>query len=189
MSCYEWENGTIKLPTKIYAKFRREYINEYNAIQLRAMDKLNAWRELVLNAGSGKRGYDFEEAMKYYANSHGEYIMVESLFPDDRKKPLKPTRKMFNFVNGKNNSFDVDTGGAGIGFDAKSHSVSWSVFENNHAVEDARATEEAYVFFKMLGRVTFTRGSGGVIVGNNEYNSDDYCEGGGGNYVVSRYGK
>ena len=189
MSCYEWEQGTIKLPTKIYAKFRREYINEYNAIQLRAMDKLNAWRELVLKAATGKRGYDFQEGMKYYANTYGEYIMVEALFPDDRKKPLKPTRKMFNFVNGKNNSFDVDSGGAGIGFDAKSHSVSWAVHENNHAVEDARATIEAKVFFGMLSRVTWTRGSGGVIVGNDEYNGDNISEGGGGNYVTDRFGK
>ena len=95
---------------------------------------------------------------------------------------------MFQFVNGKNYSFEVAGGEAHIGFNVKSHTVVWSVSENNHAVDDARGSKEGRMFFQMLNCVNWTRGSGGVIIGNNEYNRDDYNEGGGGNYVTATYG-
>jgi hypothetical protein len=59
---------------------------------------------------------------------------------------------------------------------------------NNHACETARRHPVAAAFFAALGRVRWTRGSGGEIVGNDEYNRDVDYEGGGANYVVDRYG-
>jgi hypothetical protein len=68
------------------------------------------------------------------------------------------------------------------------HSVYWGVMENNHAREHARATKNAQALFSALGRIKWVRGSGGSIVGNDEYHRDDREIGGGGNYEVAYYG-
>jgi hypothetical protein len=66
--------------------------------------------------------------------------------------------------------------------------VHWSVYEGNHACEEARRTPEARRLFKALDRIQWTRGSGGTIAGNDEYNQDCQDPGGGANYVVKYYG-
>jgi hypothetical protein len=63
----------------------------------------------------------------------------------------------------------------------------WSVSENNRAVEDARESPVGRAFFGALRRVEWTRGSGGTLWGNDEYNQEGYGEGGG-NYVTAEYG-
>jgi len=188
MSCYEWERGTIKLPTKVFAKFRREFIDKYNAVQEAHMATLSRYRDNALRVGKNSRMFNFKRHMEDQCQTWGEQSLVHNLFPDERRKPLKPTKKMFNFVNGKDNSFEVGGGDGHVYFEQKERTVTWSVQENNHAVEDARGSKEGKFFFHMLSRVEFTRGSGGVIVGNNEYNRDDEYEGGGGNYVTGTYG-
>lgn len=188
MSCYEWESGAIKIPTKVFAKFRRSFIDGYNEIQQRKLDKLKSWRETALRDGKGRRNYSFRDRMLCMASGYEEEQLVDLLF-DENHKPKMPTKKMFDFVNGKDNYFNVDDSCASVNFNQRDKTVSWSVYENNHACESAHATPEAKLLFRLLSRVDFTRGSGGVIVGNNEYNTDNISEGGGGNYAVMRFGK
>lgn len=66
--------------------------------------------------------------------------------------------------------------------------VTWKVPEGNHACDVGRVHPIAVAFFDALKRVNWTRGSGGKIVGNNEYNRESRYEGGGSNYVVDEYG-
>jgi len=188
MSCYEWEGGEIKLPTKIFAKFRKEFIDGYNEIQQRKIDRIKSYSERALLGGKGKRGYNYEGFMLSLSDgSWEEENLISQLFADNKSsgKPKMPTKKMFTFANGK--SFGFDIGEAYIGF--KKPCVGWSVHENNHACESAHATPEAKLLFRMLSHVQWTRGSGGLIVGNNEYHRDEDGLGGGGNYEVMSYGK
>ena len=187
MSRYEWESGTIKIPTKVFASLRRDFISGWNKIQQTKLDNLKYWRTVALRDGKGTRNYDFKDRMLCFTDGWDEVDLVESLFDDSSRKPKMPTKKMFNFVNGK--VFNFDIGECGVGFNSKEHSVGWSVFENNHACESAHAKPESKLLFRLLGNINFTRGSGGVIVGNDEYNRDDYNEGGGGNYTKITYGK
>ncbi len=74
-----------------------------------------------------------------------------------------------------------------VGFSNKGRTVTWSVSENNRAVEHANDHWFAKLLFEKLGRITWTRGTGGKIVGNDEYNRDRDDIGGGGNYLVREY--
>lgn len=82
--------------------------------------------------------------------------------------------------------FRIQCGESSISFDKRV--VVWSVPENNHAREHGRTHPLARVLFETLGSVRWTRGTGGDIVGNDEYNRDSRDEGGGGNYVLTRFG-
>lgn len=70
----------------------------------------------------------------------------------------------------------------------KDRAVNWRVEENNRAVESAHAAPMARVFFGQLGKVKWTRGTGGTFAGNDEYNRDNYDTGGGANYTTQAFG-
>jgi hypothetical protein len=44
------------------------------------------------------------------------------------------------------------------------------------------------IFFAALGKIKWTRSSGGFATGNDEYNQDNTYSGGGANYVTFSYG-
>lgn len=74
-----------------------------------------------------------------------------------------------------------------VTFDNDKKAVTWHVSENNRAVEHANEHWFAKKLFAALGKITWTRGSGGQIVGNDEYNRDSDYAGGGANYVTHDY--
>lgn len=74
-----------------------------------------------------------------------------------------------------------------IDFNREAGTVEWSA-GGNHGVERARNHPLAGVFFDELAKVRWTRGTGGVFTGNDEYNQDNSNEGGGANYVTTAYG-
>jgi len=43
-------------------------------------------------------------------------------------------------------------------------------------------------FFRALGQVVWTRGTGGEIVGNDEYNRESKASGDGGNFTKQTFG-
>ena len=107
---------------------------------------------------------------------------------DERTVLRTPKRKDFDFRPlTKDANIDCD-GDATITLSNAKHSVGWQVSDNNHACERARRDPMANVLFLLLSKVKWTRGSGGQIVGNDEYNRDNRYEGGGSNYVTSEYG-
>lgn len=101
-------------------------------------------------------------------------------------KPRRVVKTDIAFPTNRTTVFNC--GEAEIRFDPTKKTVSWDVPDNNHACEHAREHPVAAALFDALDRVNWTRGSGGQIVGNNEYNQDNDYEGGGANYVTSEYG-
>jgi hypothetical protein len=61
---------------------------------------------------------------------------------------------------------------ASIDFEAKTRTVRWGVSENNHAVEEARSHPVGRAFFKALGAIQWTRGTGGYLKYTSEYDVD-----------------
>ena len=183
MSNYGWEAGTLKLSTKEFPKVRKAIWDAANARRAADLTRsLELWTAL-------KRGAKAEDLSR---NERDEDL-VSRLFRErtatgwvTHKTPRKPMKKDFAPLPWKTLVFSGDEGA--VRFDPKTRTVRWGVSENNNAVERAREGWLGRAFFTALSRVEWTRGTGGNIVGNDEYNSDSDYEGGGGNYVTDSYG-
>lgn len=77
-----------------------------------------------------------------------------------------------------------------VSFDAKTGVMTWDISENNHAVERGRTSWLGQVVIRELGQVKWTRGTGGSVSGNNEYNEDPDSggHGRGPSYTAVAYG-
>jgi hypothetical protein len=80
--------------------------------------------------------------------------------------------------------------GLTITLNRKTRTIRYDVGENNHAREHADATALGKAWHKAMADVRWTRGTGGVLLGNDEYQREagEYSVGGGGSYVVEAYG-
>ncbi|MBC8739743.1 hypothetical protein F6X40_23810 [Paraburkholderia sp. UCT31] len=209
MSCYEWESGTLVIPSADWAKFKAALRDAFNKAQTHDFELAQKAYDALLADAKGKRGYDWllnfkrlltasqQSPLRY---TYGEVKVypfklrsAEEVFylltPNPAKpgdKPRRPLKKDFPLATGKTVEFDAGDGG--ITLIEEGRSVRWAVSEGNRACERARESYMGKRFFELLRTVKWTRGSGGDIVGNNEYNRDDMEEGGGGNLVTGSYG-
>lgn len=210
MSKYEWERGTIIIPTSEWSAFRRSLIEKWNADQERLFTLATSMRTEVEAAAKGKRGFDRVEWLRKRMDAGQWGSDGESARSDDCEEVvqllgLRPSRADGALINASplkarapkrkdlrlmpvSRGGVLDLGEASIVLNDAEHSVTWSVGENNHACETARSLPMARELFAALNRVTWKRGSGGKIVGNDEYSRESDEEGGGGNYVTAEYG-
>ncbi|EMY34059.1 hypothetical protein D477_011591 [Arthrobacter crystallopoietes BAB-32] len=103
-----------------------------------------------------------------------------------QEKPKRVMKTDVDFPTNRTTRFHLADGS--IDLDRETSSVDWTVSENTRAVEDAHADPLAKEFFKAIGQVKWTRGTGGVFTGNDELNQDNRHAGGGANYVTRAYG-
>lgn len=75
-----------------------------------------------------------------------------------------------------------------LGITLDGRTLRYEAPEGNHAREHARSSALGVVLFEHLNAITWTRGTGGVFTGNDEYNQDSYAAGGGANYITDRFG-
>jgi hypothetical protein len=215
MSCYEWESGTIVIPSKEWAGFKKNLRKAFNDIQTEAFESAKRIYEALMAKAKGKRNIKRETWDKWWEELATRSSGFGSRFRSDiphrtaiydvlgmdnltgfggRDKtvtrPKRPMKKDFPLVNGKTTYFNVGHEASIHLSNDKQRSVTWDVPENNHAREHAREEALAGKFFALLNRITWTRGSGGKIIGNDEYTRDaghEY-EGGGGSYLVEEFG-
>lgn len=232
MSCYEWEAGTIKLPTAaapkvrdivkaaharhkelVYgtaqtfwkalpASYKKDRAKYDQAVHLflggnkehKFNDKTNSWSEQVADKKL-PLWKPFDQDGGLYWDLHTVlYTVTREPDPDStwggsrdcppRRVQQKDVDNVCGRATGAN--FRLNMGESSLEF--KGRELHWSVGENNHARDRGRSHPVARALFKALDLVEWTRGSGGKILGNDEYNRDTDYEGGGGNYVVDEYG-
>jgi len=210
MSKSEWEAGSLVIPAAAWPTFRRSLIEKWNAEQDRLLQLAVKLRGEVDAAAKGKRGFDRagwlrtrmnaghwgEDGASARSDDYEEVLRLIGLQPacngphgawTTPTKTCAPKRKDLKILPVSRGAV-LDLGEAAIKLDDTTHTVSWRVQENNHARDCARSLPMARALFGLLARVEWTRGSGGKIVGNDEYNSDGEDEGGGSNYVTAAYG-
>jgi hypothetical protein len=154
--------------------------------------KLPSWRGVQRTDSYGMvhdERYGYDLSMLLGGVLH-HYVEVDTIYKREwRTNPPRRVQKrdVENLIGKSTGAkFTLTLGETRIEFDGRK--VTWSVPENNHACEHAREHLLARTLFDLLARVQWTRGSGGTITGNNEYNQDSRDAGGGGNYVVQEFG-
>lgn len=200
MSTYEWESGTIKIPAKEWSKFRTAIIKASNELRLRGFELAKILYPKIKIQTRHRQSQPKDEwtgALETVLEAERisfedeRYDIVRSLLykydRDQNKQVLRRPMKANLGILPTSKSCSINIGEACISLDNESKSVTWDVSENNHACDSARKHSLAKEMFRLLNRITWTRGSGGTIIGNDEYNRESDCAGGGGNYVKDEF--
>ena len=193
MSCYEWEEGTIVIPSKVWADTKKRIRESYNRWVETEFAAARAFYERFKGKKQPKFGTPEADAW-----DEGKFrfrkLFYHATKKDDRgfviplESPRAPRRADYPLANTRTTTFEVYGEEFGFGFDNDKRAVGWSVPENNRACESARQHVLARDLFRILGSIEYTRGTGGKIVGNDEYNRENSHEGGGANYVKDEVG-
>jgi hypothetical protein len=209
MSCYEWESGTITLPAKDWANFRKTLLMKWNAKQDEFLAEAERAFAAIKAAAKGKRGEVRTLAIQTtlaraaggrlsswgFEGDHERHDALGAmLFDRDARyrldlgtlhKPRKADLKRVKITQ----DCTINLPDASVTFHNATKSVTWDVPENNHAKDHAHEHWFAKALFSALGKIEWTGRTGGQIVGNDEYNRDNRDSGGGGNYVTREYSK
>ena len=196
MSCYEWERGTIVIPAKEWAGFRKGLLEAWNKRQLALLERAKRVHASIKDAVKGKCGPGRASALRSAIERHigqdeGMHGLV--LVYDDAKwcsvlRGGQPQKKDLDLCAVSKDA-EISLPDAHVSLRNKGRMVTWDVGENNHARDHAHKHWFAELLFQKLDMITWTRGTGGKILGNDEYNRDEGGdhEGGGGSYVTREY--
>lgn len=213
MSRYEWESGTIVLPSAEFARVRQAVQAADDKVERAAFEHTQTfWKGLTAKQRRDPAAY--EQAKDEYLRRAfpsgrwednrragvwertDEALRLGARYTYDRatntRKPEYTPKRVLasdmRFPTNKTTHFRARYG-ASITFDRDKRTVTWTVEENNHAVGYARDTPQAGALFEALKQVKWTgRNTGGVICGNDEYSRDADYSGGGANYDVEGFG-
>lgn len=206
MARYDWEHGTLKLPSKAYVGFKKGLIarhNEIVAADLVLARQLHAELAVALKGRRGLTRDTVVDALRSHRTAlearTGKSIVLlgswelESLFIEVDDDTGRAKFKALRASAGGNRLLKASAPalvgeGCVVRFLDATRSVTWTVHENNRAVAMAWSSWLGRAFLDALSRVEWVRGTGGEIVGNDEYNREAIDEGGGANYVTRRFG-
>lgn len=199
MSRNDEEEGVIKLPSAAFAAVRKAAQKASEEERAAVLQQFTEAYELApapaLKDEAAFRWWGHTQTLGFglYAkpkwpllNSHLGFTMLRGMRGTGGK--LKKPRAAFLGPAPTNRTTTFCSEGGTLHFDPAQKTVEWSVDRNNRAVEDARSTPLFAAFQMALGQVRWTRGTGGVIYGTDEYHEDANKFGGQGGYVTGAYG-
>lgn len=201
MSRNEWEEGSLLLPSKEVTRLRAAL----NQSSQRRRELVAAEVERLWPHLKGKTATTRKKMVRHSWSSFPDGVVTRRVHRGvvepyskythealrlygtaDGKKPTAAVYERAGFAKPTNRTCQWDDEELSISLDGRT--VRYSVGENNHSVDHARDSLLGTAFFQFLDNVTWTRGTGGELVGNDEYNQDTTYAGGGGNYVTARFG-
>jgi len=199
MSCYEWERGDIKLPKAAWPGFRKALIQAHNDEKMKLFNSAVIAHERLTEGSKGLRGENRLakqiELLKAHVGKdnwikYDDHFKLLFAVEEGQLKPTKlvaPKKKDLGLLP-LTADCAIHACWSTIYLRNDTNTVIWRVPEGNRVCDDAREEPVARKLFELLDKVEWTRGSGGSIVGNDEYNRDADWEGGGGNYVKMEFG-
>jgi hypothetical protein len=189
MSCYEWSHGTIILPSAQYAPFRQHI---QKAMSLRAETLFQGtqvfWASLPPKAKRNHEAYLLELRASTFSLPEEIAQDVRWLLDQKGESPKRVLKSDLMWPT--NRTQDYHESDLSLTFVPDKHSVIYSVGENNHAREWADGSILGKSFYEAIEKVKWAHGTGGVVLGNDEYSRESGYEneGAGGSYVVAAYG-
>jgi hypothetical protein len=199
MSTYEWEQGKFTIPSAEWPRVKKEIRAKINeditrcfALAEKAHKHVTDKRPKLKGHAAVSAASDFLYSLSYPRLSDSAVrFIVDGLFPQsvyDGGSIARPTKKAFALH--KSNVEYISDSDCSMRFQNDTRSIEWAVQENNHACETARAGVIGKALFQVLGTVKWTRGTGGTVWGNDEYNVDAGREnhGAGGSYQKDSFG-
>lgn len=213
MTCYGWEHGTIELPTAEVAGIKRALRTANNELREAVKAKTTSLHQAVMEKSSTRSVNRYSKSLHEVqygsperpsgpfapqpsireqtvrAAAHEVIALVLS-----KGKVRKPTdadiERVLPKATNRTTVFPVISpmGYSEASISIEGRTLIWDVPENNHAADEAGDSVLHGVLFGALDRIEWTRGSGGTIWGNNEYNeSGNSPHGRGPDYVVREY--
>lgn len=197
MSRNDWEFGKIVIPQKTWPSFKKALRSGYNALLEKDLIALNQIHALLPKTAVSSHN-EADLAVQRIINDRNISFHTISrwnatglLFTTNAKgyfRPCAVRKSALPFNNAKSRIITFAMDASIILSEDKEHSVSWVVPENNKAVDEARASGVGKLFFQRLKEVEWTRHTGGIISGNDEFNQESRDSGYGGNYTSFRCG-
>lgn len=192
MSCYEWSHGTIVLPSNQFAMVKKAVADAQTSMFQQEFDEAQAfWKSLTRKQQTDREAY--LAALRAYRVAEADFTAlwkVEAVagYRGQEKDPRRLIRTDWEWPTNRTTEFHDDN--LDLIFDTQQRSVTYVVPENNHAREWAERSPLHTALMEALRQVRWSRSSGGVILGNDEYNRDSGYdhEGAGGSYVVMAFG-
>lgn len=216
MSCNQWESGTIQLPTAEFARVRQAVQDADQAAKERTFQRAQTfWKGLSRKEQTDVDAYraavnrhlwrerenrPFPSHLEPLSDAIARGDLQDALERCSRSRWDPATRTMvpakirrvqkadMNFPTNRTTSFSA-SGDATITFDKAASSVTFSN-EGNRSQDWAKADPRTVALLGALDKVRWTRGTGGLWTGNDEYNEEAGRDnpGGGGSYVTQGFG-
>lgn len=186
MSRYEWSYGHIVLPSAAFSSVRKACQEAMHAKWKKAFDDSQRfWKGLT-----PRQKADWDEFRRALNSARFDLDTMWLIDPQNRRQE-KPRRVLQSDIDWPTNrTTEFHESDLTLTFKRETRTLTFEVSENNHARDYADATTLAHTFYEEMAKVHWTHGTGGVILGNDEYNRESGYEneGGGGSYVVAAYG-
>lgn len=181
MSCNEWTHGKIKLPSAEVGKVWNALVAAVTADSQKKYDAAQEfWKGLTRKEQTDREAY---LAAIRKRDDYGSDLPT----PWHNEKPRRAKKTDYQWPTKTTKHLYGDN--LTISLDRKTRTLTYSV-DGNHARDYADQSVLGQAWIKAMREVKWTHGTGGVLLGNDEYNEEagQSYMGGGGSYAVAAYG-
>lgn len=191
MGHWETEHGEITLPSSEFAAVRQAVQKATHDHQTKVFEETQTfWKGLTRKEQTDPAAYsaalrryteakwkqadDAQNSWRHQPQPHAEEfnddVEWRLSLPRDGK-PARALKSDLPFPTNRTTSFPAAEGS--VSFDKDSNTVRWSTGENRHVIDRAHDSVAGTALFKQIKAVKWTRNTGGVIMTNNEYASEE----------------
>lgn len=204
MSRRDWEEGSIKLPTASWPKFKKELRKGFNSQQALLFAYALKLNLALVRAGEDKPKFDYADCLSkimHWGQNDAPVPYPSDWKPDEEQilrirsvlmewvtaKPHKPMAEYF--PNVASDALDFAAGISGkICISSTEPKIHWAGLKMFPNGLHTQRSNMARLFFELLSKVEWTPDTGGLIYEEAYYNQENLDPSTVANYVTKRFG-